>query len=308
MKHIKLYEANWRSDKYPNPGYLIPEDIGEPGEMIVAWSNRNGEPGVALCTQEQALQLKKISKTFSQRRDPSYNGPESGSHPTPDGTFKIIPAEGMAYVTFGPYTRGDQREIQALTPSQQIKTSIYEVFLSSAYPIESEGSNENPLRKRRSGYPTYASTLKRGHILCYCDVWDNNYGQTEYDYTKVEEISEYIDRNQDRNQDQPQIAVKEFFKWYTGIPKWWFPSAKGEARGPITDSMTIDGVHLQDLATPKERFAAYSAIQRLRNEPLKNFKIEEDPRSGTYIHSFDLEGKRIAVQAMEKYDGFSKWT
>jgi hypothetical protein len=109
-------------------------------------------------------------------------------------------------------------------------------------------------------------------------------------------------------EDKSDNTVKGFFKWYTGIPNWWHPKAKAEARGPITDSMTIDGVHLQDLATPKEKFAAYSAIQRLRNEPLKNFKIEEDPRSGTYIHSFDLEGKRIAVQAMEKYDSVSKWT
>ena len=193
MKHIKLYEANWDSDKYSNPGYLAPEDIGEPGEMIVAWADHNGNPGVALCTQEQALQLEKTLNNSNRL------------YPYPQGVLKIMPAEGMAYVTFGPYPdNGSPREIQALPASKQNKTSAYEVFVSSAYPIQSRGSNVNPSWRGKSGssyWTTYASTLKRGYVLYDEDMWNNNYGSADFNYTEVEKIPEYIDRY--------QIALRE---------------------------------------------------------------------------------------------------
>ena len=200
MKHVKLFEDfnpmisseefvdEGDSDKYSNPGYLDPEDIGEPGEMIVAWADHNGNPGVALCTQEQALELEKIF----------YN--PNKYHSPPEDVFKIMPAEGMAYVTFGPDPdNGSSREIQALPAGKQYKTSAYAEFVSSAYPIKSYGSNVNPTwrGKRGSSYwRTYVSTLKRGHVLYDSDVWNDYYCDSEYHYTEVESIARYMNRHQ----------------------------------------------------------------------------------------------------------------
>ena len=201
MKHVKLFEdfnsmmspKEEDSNKYANPGYLDYEDIGEPGEMIVAWADHNGNPGVALCTPEQAIQLEKTL----------YN--TNRLYPYPQGVLKIMPAEGMAYVTFGPYPdNGSPREIQTLPASKGYKTSAYAEFVSSAYPEESRGSNENPSWKGKRGssyWVTYVSTLKRGYVLYNYDVWNDNYGSPDFYYTEVEMIDKYIDR---RNQMEPK--------------------------------------------------------------------------------------------------------
>ncbi len=191
MKHLKLFEnfdkglswKNWKSPNWTNKGYLIPEDIGGPDEVIVAWtSNDNGDAIAALCTLKQALKIQTLESRNQNRRMRPKD-------------FKILPAEGMAYVTIGPNEGGGPREIRALRADQREEAAKCNYFVTTASKWGSESMNENPDSHvpETEGATSWTFTLKRDKVLVD-DSSEFRQPDSEYvyNYTTVWDVDELI--------------------------------------------------------------------------------------------------------------------
>lgn len=191
MKHLKLFEnfdkdlswENWERPNWTNKGYLMPEDIGGPDEVIVAWtSNDDGDALAALCTLKQAQKIQALESRNQDRRMRPKD-------------LKILPAEGMAYVTIGPNEGGGPREIRTLSSDQGEEAAKCNYFVTTASRWGSESMNENPDSQvpETEGATSWTFTLKRGKVLV---DGSSEFRQLDakhvYNYTTVWDVDEFI--------------------------------------------------------------------------------------------------------------------
>jgi hypothetical protein len=96
------------------------------------------------------------------------------------------------------------------------------------------------------------------------------------------------------------IQTVEFFQWYTGIELWWDILRREQARPAVTNAMTADGKHVQDMSQA-DQWRVYRWICKHRYSPMENYKEQESDDWDTFIISFTIAGRNFSVQSTSKY-------